>query len=52
VNRQQLEHVIRAAAEITDEYEIVVVGSQSILGTFPHPPARCVLSMEADLFPL
>ncbi|QBY55280.1 hypothetical protein E0W60_29740 (plasmid) [Cupriavidus oxalaticus] len=30
MKREDLEHIIRAAADITDEYEFVVVGSQSI----------------------
>ena len=29
MKRSDLEHVIRAAAAITNEYELVVVGSQS-----------------------
>jgi len=32
MNRDQLEHVIRAAATIADDDEIVVVGSQAVLG--------------------
>jgi len=30
MQRSQLEHVIRAAAEITNQYEFVVIGSQAI----------------------
>ncbi|MBW7925033.1 MAG: hypothetical protein H3C59_09855 [Burkholderiaceae bacterium] len=52
MKRHELEHLIRAAAAITDQYEIVVVGSQSILGAFPDAPDSLLLSMEADLFPL
>ena len=52
MNRQQLEHLIRAAAAITNEYELVVVGSQSILGAVPNAPTALLLSMEADLYPL
>jgi hypothetical protein len=51
VNRQQLEHVIRAAAAIAEDDEIVVIGSQSILGAFPNAPAPLLVSMEADVFP-
>ncbi len=36
MNREDLEHIIRAAAEITNEYEFVVIGSQSILGVGPE----------------
>jgi len=52
MQRHQLEHLIRAAAAITNEYEIVVVGSQAILGAVPQAPAELLQSMEADLYPL
>jgi hypothetical protein len=52
VTREQLEHLIRAAAVIADDEEIVVIGSQAILGQFPHAPAPMRVSVEADLFPL
>jgi len=52
MRKHELEHIIRAASEITNEYEIVVVGSQSILGAVPNPPAECTVSPEADVFPL
>jgi len=38
VNRNQLEHLIRAAAGNADVREFVVIGSQSILGAFPNAP--------------
>ena len=47
---EQLEHLIRAAAEITGD-EIVVIGSQAILGALPDAPEALLESMEADLFP-
>ena len=51
MNRAQLEHVIRAAASIADDREIVVLGSQAILGRYPDaPPALCV-SEDVDLYP-
>ena len=52
MQRPQLEHLIRAAAEITNQYEFVIVGSQSILGTVQAPPPECTQSMEADMYPL
>lgn len=52
MQKPQLEHLIRAAAEITNQYEFVVIGSQSILASVPAPPAVCVLSMEAGIYPL
>jgi len=48
---EQLEHLIRAAAEITGD-EIVVIGSQAILGALPEVPEAMLESMEADLYPL
>lgn len=51
MNREQLAHVLRAAATIVDDRDIVVIGSQSILGTYADHqlPDRATLSMEADL---
>ena len=51
MKRDQLEHIIGAAATIADDDEIIVVGSQSILGQFPHAPAELCRSMEADVWP-
>lgn len=52
MNRFELEHIIRAASAITNQREIVIIGSQSILGKFPNAPAHLLTSMEADVFPL
>lgn len=52
MTREQLEHLIRAAAVIAADDSIVVIGSQAILGQFPDAPAGMLRSMEADLFPL
>lgn len=51
MTRQQLEHIIRAAASTADVSDIVVIGSQAILGTFPDAPAELTESIEADVFP-
>ena len=51
MTRAQLEHIIRAAAGNADTRGIVVVGSQSILGSFPDAPPELRMSMEADVFP-
>jgi hypothetical protein len=51
VTREQLEHVIRAAAGNADAADIVIIGSQSILGSCPNAPAELTRSMEADVFP-
>lgn len=50
MHRGDLEHIIRAAAAITDEDAIVVVGSQSILGAHPNAPEELLGSNEADIF--
>jgi len=50
MQRLQLEHVIRAAAGITGATEIVVIGSQAVLGQFPDAPADLLVSIEADVF--
>ncbi len=52
MTREQLEHLIRAAAVITADDTIVVIGSQAILGQFPDAPPAMRNSVEADLFPL
>lgn len=50
MRRSQLEHILRAAAAITDEKTFVIVGSQAILVQFPNPPAELLLSNEADIY--
>lgn len=52
MTKRQLEHILRAAGAITAENDIVVIGSQSILGSFPDAPQELCQSMEADTFPL
>jgi hypothetical protein len=51
MNREDLEHIIRAAADVTNEYEFIIVGSQSILGPIPYPPEVFKMSAEADIYP-
>ena len=51
MTRAQLEHVIRAAATIADDDEIVIIGSQSVLGQFPDAPGSLLVSVEADVYP-
>ena len=36
MRRDQLEHAIRAACQVTGQLEVIVVGSQAILGTYPE----------------
>jgi len=51
MTRPQLEHIIRAAAANADTREVIIVGSQAILGSFPDAPAELLVSIEADVFP-
>jgi hypothetical protein len=52
MTREELEHIIRASGNITNQYEFVILGSQSILGAIPNPPAFFTMSAEADIYPL
>jgi hypothetical protein len=51
MNRAALEHILRAAAAVTNEPDIVVVGSQALLGQYPNAPDPLLSSIEADVFP-
>lgn len=50
MNRDQFEHVLKAAAAVVGD-ELVVVGSQAVLAHDPEPPPSLVKSMEVDLYP-
>lgn len=52
MKRSELEHVIRAAGAIAGDCEVVVIGSQAILGQFPDAPVSLLASAEADVYPL
>jgi hypothetical protein len=52
MKRHELEHLIRAAGAITGAEEIIVIGSQAILGARPDAPESLLASREADLFTL
>ena len=52
MTRSELEHIIRAAGAIARDREIVVIGSQAVLGQYPDAPAALLASMEADVSPL
>lgn len=51
MNREQLAHVLRAAARIADDPNVVVIGSQAILGSYSEEalPPEAVMSVEADI---
>ncbi|HMH87197.1 MAG TPA: hypothetical protein VK523_01050 [Steroidobacteraceae bacterium] len=36
--KQELDHVLRAAGEITGEKQFIIIGSQSLHGTYPDLP--------------
>lgn len=50
MNRNQLEHIIRASGDVLKEDAVIIVGSQSILGSSPEGlPREVTLSTEADV---
>jgi len=51
VRRDQLAHVLRAAATITKDNDILVIGSNAILGTFDEDdlPEETTMSIEVDI---
>lgn len=54
MRRDQLEHAIRTACQIIGHEAVVVVGSQSILGSFADEelPAGATVSLEIDILPV
>ena len=51
MNRIQLEHIIRAASQISGDPEIVVIGSQAIHARKMKLPPIAFQSVEADVYP-
>jgi hypothetical protein len=51
VRRPELEHIIRAAATVSGDQELIVIGSQAVLGQFPDAPEELLASREADIYP-
>lgn len=51
MRREHLEHLLRSAANITGVTDLVVIGSQAILGTYGEweLPNEATMSIEADL---
>lgn len=51
MNRSQLAHVLRAACRISEDKDVLVIGSQSILGTYDEDdlPREATASLEADI---
>lgn len=52
MTREQLEQAIRAATELARVDEVVVFGSQAILGSFPDAHPKLLQSVEVDMCPL
>lgn len=51
MKKSQLELALRAAGEISHDWDFIVFGSQCILGTIAAPPRVCLVSQELDLYP-
>ena len=51
MTRADLEHIIRAAGMIVNDDDLIVIGSQSVLGQYPDAPAELRISREADVYP-
>lgn len=54
MRRDQLEHAIRAACQIAGVTEVIIVGSQAILGTYTEDelPFQATRSAEVDVLPM
>ena len=54
MRRDQLEHAIRTACQIIERPDVIVVGSQAILGSFSEDelPADATMSVEVDILPI
>jgi hypothetical protein len=51
MTRNQLEHAIRAACDVSNDTELWVFGSQALLGEFPDAPESLRASIEVDVQP-
>lgn len=51
MRHDQLDHIIRAAGRVLGVDELIVIGSQAILGSFTELPGQATVSMEADILP-
>lgn len=52
MKRKDLEHIIRAAGAIAESDQLIVIGSQAVLGQWPEAPMELLQSMEADIIPV
>ena len=51
MKRDELAHVLRASAAISNETSFVLVGSQAVLLLLEQPPTALLVSTEIDLYP-
>jgi hypothetical protein len=49
MKKQQVDHVLRAAGELTGEKQFAIIGSQSLHGKYPNLADEMLLSFEVDL---
>lgn len=54
MRRDELEHAIRAATQIIKDDQVIIIGSQSILGSYTEDqlPAEATMSPEIDIAPM
>jgi hypothetical protein len=52
MTREQLEHAIRAACDVSGDTELIIFGSQAILGEHPNAPPALRASIEVDVQPV
>jgi hypothetical protein len=50
VNKEQFEHLLRAAGKIVGDDQFVVIGSQSLHAKYPGLPDELCVSYEVDLY--
>lgn len=51
MNREQLQHTIRAACDISGDNELYIFGSQAIVGQYPDAHQQLRQSIKVDLSP-
>jgi hypothetical protein len=51
MTRAALEHLLPAAAALTNETEFVLIGNQASLGQLPEAPLALLVSVKADSLP-
>jgi hypothetical protein len=54
LRRDELEHAIRAATQIIKDDQVIIIGSQSILGSYTEDqlPAEATMSPKIDIAPM